>query len=74
MINDACKAMNLPIDTFDELRGESDSVAGLVLEIAGEFPQANTVLESDNFSFIPLAINKNRIDSVKILIKETKTD
>ncbi len=69
MINDACKAMGLPIHTFDEIRGESDSVAGLVLEIAGKFPQANEVFEEGDFSFIPLAINKNRIDSVKILIK-----
>ena len=70
MINDACKAMGLATNTFDDLRGESDSVAGLVLEIAGEFPQINTVFERDNFSFIPLEINKNRIDKVKILIKE----
>jgi putative hemolysin len=70
MINDACKAMSLPTNTFDEIRGESDSVAGLVLEIAGEFPQINTVFESGDFSFIPLEINKNRIDKVKISIKE----
>jgi putative hemolysin len=70
MINDACKAMGLTTNTFDDIRGESDSVAGLVLEIAGEFPQINTVFESEDFSFIPLEINKNRIDKVKILIKE----
>jgi putative hemolysin len=70
MINDACKAMNLPSDTFDKIRGESDSVAGLVLEIAGAFPQENEVLVSGNFSFIPLEINKNRIDKVKILLQQ----
>jgi putative hemolysin len=70
MINDACKAMGLPTNSFDDIRGESDSVAGLVLEIAGEFPQINTIFESGDFSFIPLEINKNRIDKVKILIKE----
>ncbi|MEJ7609631.1 MAG: gliding motility-associated protein GldE [Ferruginibacter sp.] len=70
MINDACKAMGIPIDSFDALRGESDSVAGLVLEIAGEFPQANEVLETTGYSFIPLEINKNRIDRVKIIIKQ----
>ncbi|MEO7049029.1 MAG: transporter associated domain-containing protein, partial [Ferruginibacter sp.] len=68
MINDACKAMKLPADTFDEIRGESDSVAGLVLEIAGEFPQVNETLTSGGYSFVPLAINKNRIDRVKITI------
>ncbi len=69
MINDACQAMKLPADTFDGIRGDSDSVAGLVLEIAGEFPQANSSLVSGDFTFVPLEINKNRIDKVKIMIK-----
>ena len=37
-----CKAMKLPMDTFDTVRGESESLAGLVLEMAGEFPTVNT--------------------------------
>lgn len=69
MINDACKAMGLPPDIFETLRGDSDSLAGLVLEIAGEFPQVNEEVQSDDFIFIPLEINKNRIDKVKVLIK-----
>ncbi|HSN60352.1 MAG TPA: gliding motility-associated protein GldE [Ferruginibacter sp.] len=69
MINDACKAMKLPADTFDAIRGDSDSVAGLVLEIAGEFPHVNTNLVSGDFTFVPLEINKNRIDKVKIIIQ-----
>jgi len=71
MINDACKAMKLPADTFDAIRGDSDSVAGLVLEIAGEFPHVNTSLVSGDFTFVPLEINKNRIDKVKIIIQTT---
>lgn len=71
MINDACKAMGLPADTFDGIRGESDSVAGLVLEIAGEFPVENSTWISGDFTFIPLQINKNRIDKVKIIIQPT---
>jgi putative hemolysin len=70
MINDACKAMGLPVDTFDAVRGESDSVAGLVLEIAGEFPAENTALVSGDFTLVPLQINKNRIDKVKITIQK----
>jgi gliding motility-associated protein GldE len=69
MINDVCKIMRLPPDTFETIRGDSDSLAGLVLEIAGEFPQINTELPSGDFIFIPLEINKNRIDKVKIIIK-----
>lgn len=70
MINDVCKAMKLPTDTFDAMRGDSDSLAGLVLEIAGEFPQVNEEVASGNYIFIPLEINKNRIDKIKITIKE----
>jgi putative hemolysin len=70
MINDACKAMGLPADTFDGVRGDSDSVAGLVLEIAGEFPQVNSNIQSGDFTLIPLEISKNRIDKVKIIIHQ----
>ena len=69
MIQDVCKALKIPINTFDLLRGESDSVAGLVLEIAGEFPAVNEELITQNYIFTPLAINRNRIEKVKITIK-----
>ena len=70
MINDVCKAMGLTADTFDTVRGDADSLAGLVLEIAGEFPQVNEEVPSGVFTFIPLEINKNRIDKVKVIIKQ----
>jgi len=70
MINDVCQALGLPPNTFEEIRGDSDSLAGLILEIAGEFPQVNEEVVSGEFIFIPLEINKNRIDKVKVIIKE----
>ncbi len=69
MINDVCKVMGLPGDTFETVRGDSDSLAGLVLEIAGEFPQIEAEVVSGDFVFVPLEINKNRIDKVKVIIK-----
>jgi gliding motility-associated protein GldE len=71
MINDVCKALNISADTFDKIRGDSDSLAGLVLEIAGEFPQVDEELQANDFTFIPLEINKNRIEKVKLIIKST---
>lgn len=70
MINDVCKIMGLPGDVFERVRGDSDSLAGLVLEIAGEFPQIDEEVVSGDFTFITLAINKNRIDKVKVLIRQ----
>lgn len=74
MIDDACRIMKLPANTFDELRGDSDSIAGLVLEIAGEFPEENTELKSDGFIFKPLQISKNRILKVQVTLPNELTD
>jgi len=68
MINDVCRVMGLPGDTFEQVRGDSDSLAGLVLEIAGEFPQVNEEVVSGDFTFVPLEINKNRIDKIRVII------
>lgn len=71
MLPDLCRAMRLPIDTFDSVKGESESLGGLILEIAGEFPQANEKIESGDFAFTVLDIEKNRIKSVKIVINQS---
>jgi hypothetical protein len=69
MINDVCKIMELPVDTFDVVKGESDSLAGLVLEIAGEIPQSMQVVECGDFEFTALEIVKHRIEKIKVTIK-----
>lgn len=74
MINDVCKSLKLPVDTFDKIRDDSDSLAGLILEIAGEFPQVNANIISGDYTFIPLEINKNRIEKVKIILKSGKDE
>lgn len=70
MISDVCKALNIPDHTFDLIRGDSDSLAGLILEIAGEFPKMNDHFETNNYIFTVLEINKNRIQKVKLTIKQ----
>jgi putative hemolysin len=66
MIHDMCKTMRLPMDTFDKVRGDSESVGGLVLELAGEFPKVNDVIVSGDFNFEVLEADKNRVQLVKI--------
>ncbi len=69
MINDVCKAMDLPQETFDDVKGESESLAGLVLEQAGEIPPINAVIEHKGFNFTVLAVEKNRLQKIKVTIK-----
>ncbi|MCW3113112.1 MAG: gldE [Segetibacter sp.] len=69
MIHDVCKVMELPMETFDEVRGESESLAGLVLELAGEIPEVNGVISSGDFEFTVLEVEKNRLQKIKVTIK-----
>lgn len=69
MIYDACSIMNLPADTFDQVKGESDSLAGLILELAGEIPKAEDVIPIGDFEFTILEVDRNRIKKVKVTIK-----
>ena len=74
MINDVCKAMELPVDTFNNVKGESDSLAGLVLELAGEIPHANQIIISGDFEFTVLEVAKTRINKIKITIKPSLSE
>ena len=69
MIHDMCRMMRLPMDTFDRVRGESESVGGLVLELAGEFPRVNTEIPCGDFTFAVLELDNNRVKSVKVTMK-----
>lgn len=69
MITDACKAMGLKADTFDQVRGDSESIAGLMLELAGEIPLEGQVIPIGDFEFTVTEIDKNRIKKVKVTIR-----
>ena len=69
MINDVCNIMQLPPDTFNTVKGESDSLAGLVLEIAGEIPYATQIVPCGDFEFTVLEVERNRINKIKVTIK-----
>jgi CBS domain containing-hemolysin-like protein len=68
MLYDLCRGLRLPIDTFDEVKGESESLGGLLLELAGKFPAVDEKIVSGDFQFTILEIEKNRIKTVQIVI------
>lgn len=68
MIHDACKMMNLQEDTFDQVKGDSDSMAGLMLELVGEIPKVNDTATIGDFDFVALEVDRNRIRKIKVTI------
>jgi gliding motility-associated protein GldE len=68
-ITDVCRVMGISLDTFDEVKGESDSLAGLVLELAGDFPAINRVIPCGDFEFTVIEVERNRLNKIKATIK-----
>jgi putative hemolysin len=69
MLHDVCKTMNLSVDTFDKVKGESDSLAGLVLELSGDIPKPNDTVSTGDFEFTVLEADSSRIIKVKVAIR-----
>lgn len=69
MLTNLCRAMRLPLDTFDQVKGESDSLAGLLLEQVGALPVKDQVVICGDFEFKVLDIQQNRIQRVQVSIK-----
>lgn len=65
-INDVCRILGLDVTTFDEVKGDADSLAGLVLELAGVIPRKDTVVEFGGYTFRVTRVNKRRIEEIKL--------
>ena len=70
MIHDICRMMHLPMDTFDQVKGDSESIGGLVLELAGEFPTVGTEITCGDFVFTVAEVENNRVKSVKVTMNQ----
>ena len=65
-INDMCRVMGLDDRIFDEAKGESESLAGLILELAGKMPSTGETFKLGDFVFRVEAADKRRIKKIKI--------
>jgi len=69
LINDVCRIIAVPVERFEDVRGESDSLGGMVLEIAGKFPAQNEILSFENFDFTVLQQDQRRLLKIKLTIQ-----
>ncbi|MDW8419941.1 MAG: gliding motility-associated protein GldE [Chitinophagales bacterium] len=63
---DACRLMEIDPDTFDEVRGEAETLAGLVLEAKGRIPRNGEELQLLQYKFTILSVSNNRIEKIKV--------
>jgi putative hemolysin len=70
LLNDFCKVMDIEEDLFEEIRGESETLAGLILELTGEIPQKGHIIKQGKFVFRIESADKRRIKEIRVEIKK----
>lgn len=68
LLNEIIKILNLNTDPFEHIRGEAETLAGLILEITGEIPEQDQTIRYRNFIFTIQSADKRRIKEVRLEI------
>ena len=70
LLNDFFKIFEIEDDPFEDVRGESETLAGLILELTGEIPQKGQIITFGNFTFRIESADKRRIKEIRVELNE----
>jgi gliding motility-associated protein GldE len=71
LLNDFCKVFDIEEDIFENVRGESETLAGLILELTGEIPRKDQVIKYRDFIFRIESSDRRRIKEIRVEIKRS---
>jgi CBS domain containing-hemolysin-like protein len=71
LLNDFFKITEIEAEQFDDVRGEAETLAGLLLELKGDFPKLNDSIVCKNTRFTVIDMDRRRIKEIKIRLHET---
>ena len=74
LLSDFYKILKIDNDVFEEVEGDADTLAGLLLEIKGEFPVLHEKLDYEKFHFEILEMDARRILKVKVIVDQVEKD
>jgi gliding motility-associated protein GldE len=70
LLHDFCRVMGVEENIFEEVRGESETLAGLMLELTGEIPPKDQRIDYNEFSFRIESVDKRRIKEIYVELKK----
>lgn len=73
LLSDFVRIMKLDDDTFDSIEGDADTLAGLLLELKGDFPSLHEKLTYSNIGFEVLQMDERRISKIKVTLSTLPT-
>lgn len=65
LLNDFIKIVDADQDSFKDIEGEADTLAGLILEIKGELPKKSEIITYHEHKFTVLEVDNRRIKKIK---------
>ena len=68
LLSDFYKIIKDSEEVFEDVSGDADSLAGLLLELKGEFPVLHEIINYQNYRFEILEMTSRRIQKVKVTI------
>ena len=68
LLSDLCRILNISDEEFSEVEGSADTLAGLLLELKGDFPSVHEIINYSRYQFEILAIEERRISRVKLVV------
>jgi gliding motility-associated protein GldE len=74
LLSDFYKILKLDDEIFAEVEGDADSLAGLLLEIKGDFPELHEKIDYQNFTFEIMELEERRISKVKVVVHQPSSD
>ena len=70
LLSDFCRVLEIEDDAFEDVQGDADTIAGLMLELKGDFPEVHEKIEYQNFQFEILELEGRRISRVKVVVRD----
>ena len=74
LLSDFCKILNVDDEEFEEVEGDADSLAGLLLEIKGDFPSMHEKIDYKNYTFEVMNIEERRISKIKVTVHPVRNE
>lgn len=74
LLTDFCKTLNVNDEEFADVEGDADTLAGLLLEIKGDFLSIHEKVDFKNYTFEIVGIEERRISRIKVTIHEKKKE
>ncbi len=74
LLTDFYRILGIDDDLFSEVEGDADTLAGLLLELKGEFPALHERLTYHNYTFEVMEMDERRIVSIKVIQGKTQPE